>query len=133
MLYVGRMSHAVILFHESSMETKTNSLHTHNLEDLRALRRTDKRHAPVLNFNYPHNHTRFELEAISDASMSPATEGGGRGGYIIFRRCGDTIHPVQWSARKLRRVARSSSTAELLSASDAASSIVYLQELMNEI
>lgn len=34
-----------------------------------------------------------------------------RGAFVIVRRNGDITHPIHWSARKLRRVARSSAKA----------------------
>lgn len=132
MLYVGRMSQPVMLYHASHMATKVGDLKAHHLKDLRALLKFDKKHTPALCFLKPSSGSKFSLEAISDAAMSPISEGGGRGAHIIIRRNGDVSHPIYWSARKLRRVARSSSTAELLSASDAASSLIYLQHLMEE-
>lgn len=64
--------------------------------------------------------------------MSSIAEGGGRGALVIVRRCGHVVHAIHWSARKLRRVARSCATAELLAASDAASTLIYLQSLIDE-
>lgn len=133
MLYIGRMSNPVMLYHASHMATKTNRLETHHLKDLKSLLKYDKQNSPTILFKTPSQSGKFTLEAISDASMSSASEGGGRGAYIIYRRTGEIVHPLFWNARKLRRVARSSSTAELLAASDAASNLVYLQELIAEI
>lgn len=50
-----------------------------------------------------------------------------------MRRSGDIDHTFHWCTRKLRSVARSNSTAELLAASDAASSLLYLQCLLYEL
>ena len=133
MLYIGRMSNPLMLFHASYMASKVNRLESHHLKDLRALLKWDKRTTPTICYNTPSQSGTFILEAISDASMSSISEEGGRGAYLIYRRCNDIVHPLFWNARKLRRVARSSSTAELLAASDAASTLVYLQELIAEI
>lgn len=132
MLYVGRMSNPIMLYHASSMASKVGNLQTHHLKDLKALVKFDKKNVPTLTFVSPNTGT-FSLEATSDAAMSKASEGGGRGAFVIVRRSGDVIHPIYWSARKLRRMARSSSTAELLAASDAANALVYLKELLSEI
>lgn len=91
----------------------------------------DQRVTPTLSFNIPTDNNPFSLEKISDESMSSLVEGGRRGGYITIPIHGDLIHPIQWSARKLRRDALSRSTAELLSASDAASTLVYSQEVLS--
>lgn len=65
--------------------------------------------------------------------MSPPTEGGGRGVLFIFMRCGDTINPRVWSARKLRIAVRYRSSVELLAASDVVSSATYIQHLLAEL
>lgn len=128
------MSQPIILYHAGHMATKVNELQTHHLKDLCALLRFDKKQTPTLRFaSPPEKGQQFSLEAISDASMAKASEGGARGAYVIMRRLGDVTHPIHWSAKKLRRVARSSSTAELLAASDAVSSLTYLQALLSEL
>lgn len=133
MLYIGRMSSPIMLYHASFMASKTNRLETHHLKNLKSFVKLDKRTPPSITFNSTDSPGNFSLEVISDASMSSKAEEGGRGAYIIYRRCNDVVHPLFWSARKLRRVSRSSSTAELLAASDAASNLVYLQELIAEV
>ncbi len=65
--------------------------------------------------------------------MSAKAEGGSRGGFIVFRRSGDTVHPIYWSSRKLKRVARSSSTAEILAAADAIDMASHLVALAEEL
>lgn len=54
-------------------------------------------------------------------------------GLIIFRRFGNIVHPIQWCARKLRRVACSSSTAEVLAAAKSMSDGLYIQTLISEL
>ena len=56
-----------------------------------------------------------------------------RGGYIIFPRNGDNNHPIFWSSRRLRRIARSSTTAEILSATDGLDKAHYLLALVSEM
>lgn len=53
----------------------------------------------------------FTLEAVSAASMGKAAKGGSRGSHIIMRRLGEITHPKNLSAKELRRVHMSSSTA----------------------
>lgn len=127
------MSQPVMLYHARSMAKKTSALRPHHLKDLRYILRVIKRDPPSQFFNTPSSHNPYTLEVVSDASKSPIAEGGAHGGYFILRRRGGLIHSIIWSARKLRRVARSSSTEELLPASYATSTLVYLQELFAEI
>lgn len=129
-LYVGRTSNLLMLFHSSKMSA---GLEQHHLKDLLALVKSDKQNVPTILFRSPYESVRFDMADMSDASMSPTSEGGRRGAYILYRRCGDVIHPIFWSARKLRRIARSSMTAELLAASDAFSTLRYLQKLHAEL
>lgn len=64
----------------------------------------------------------FVLVIISDGASAAAHDVKGRGGFIILRRLGNIVHPIQWSARRLRHVSRSSDTDEILDAADALSS-----------
>lgn len=131
-LYIGRLTNPVLQYHCSKMASKVSSLHTRHLKTLKSIVNSQTKTPPQITYNPAPDGAAFSLQALSDASMSTAIEAA-RGGFIIFRRCGDTVHPIYWSARKLRRVARSSSTAELLAASDATNALAYLQCLLNEV
>lgn len=102
MLYVGRMSQPIMLYHASHMASKLNTLKLHHLKDLGSLLRFDKKNVPILRFLPPSTKGGFSLLAISDASMSNAADGGARGAFILVRRHGDIAHPIFWCARKLR-------------------------------
>lgn len=52
--------------------------------------------------------------------------------YLICRRCGDVVHPIHWSSRELRIVARSSMTAEILAATEVTSIGLYVSEVSGE-
>lgn len=41
------------------------------------------------------------LGMISEAAMATETEYKGRSGHINLRRCGNVVHTIHWSARKL--------------------------------
>jgi len=56
-----------------------------------------------------------------------------RSGYIIFRRTSEMVHPIFWSSRRLKRVARSSATAEILASAEAADKGYYLSKLAEEL
>lgn len=82
----------------------------------------------------PHPDDAFEkpflLYIISDGSMATGNDTKGRSGHITFRRLGNIVHKIQWSALKLWRVVRSSATAEILSASEAMSTGLYMHEII---
>lgn len=134
-LFVGRMSHPVLLRISSMMATKTSSLRKHHLKDLYALIRYAIKNAPTLTFKtVPASHSsEFSYAVYSDGSMGTKKDDAARGGFIIFRCNGKISHPIYWHSRKLRRVARSSATAEILSAADAMDKAAYLSVLTKEI
>eukprot|EP00171_Calliarthron_tuberculosum_P018277 IDg18277t1 len=133
MLYIGRVSQPVIMYYASHMATKTSRLMSHHCKELSSLIRFSKRTAPELMFKPPVDQGEFYLDGYTDAAPGGKKDESARGGFVIFRRNGDTTHPIYWSARKLRRVARSSSTAEILSAADTTDMLSYLQHLLAEL
>ncbi len=133
MLFIGRMSQPIMLRIASQMATKINKLHLHHLKDLDALIRYSKKYEPCISFPSSEAGSKFHFDVYSDASMSSKSEEGARGGFVIFRRSRDIVHPIYWSSRKLRRVARSSSTAEILAAADAIDMASYLASLAAEL
>lgn len=131
-LYVGRLTNPVLQFHCSHMASKISALHVRHLKTLRTLVNNQTKTPACVAYHHPSKASPFTLQSVSDASMATADESA-RGGFLIFRRCGDVTHPIYWSARKLKRVARSSSTAELLAASDATNALAYYQILLAEV
>ena len=132
-LFVGRMSHPPLLRIASEMAGKLPTLLVHHLKDLQAQISQTKQHKCTLNFKHPSESRKFYLDVYSDAKMISKGDCGAREGYIIFRRSGDAVHPLYWISRKLRRVARSSSTAEILAAADACDKAMYIRCLLHEI
>ena len=122
-----------MLFIASMMATKSSNLLPHHIKDLQARIRYAKGHPPEVKFETCHNKGPFMLDVIADAAMANKMQEAPREGYIIVRRYRDTVHPIFWNSRKLRRVARSSGTAETLAASDAVDFGIYLQKLLDEI
>ena len=132
LLFIGQLSQPVALYYASHMATKINSLRMSHLKDLRALVRVVRKSNPTLLFNRPISNAPFHLDVLTDAAMSNKNSTGARGGLLIFRRSGDVVHPIHWQSRKLRRVARSSSTAEIIAAADGTDFALHLQNLIAE-
>lgn len=130
-LYIERLTNPVLQYHCSQMETRVSALCIHHLRTLKSVFNQHLKYAQIGSYMNG-NGSNFSLHALSDAAMATDTDSA-RGGYIIFGRCGDTVHPIAWNERKLRRVARSSSTAELLAASGTMSMLAYLQILKGEL
>ena len=74
------------------------------------------------------------LECFSDASFANLSDGGSQGGFIIFlkdvngNRC-----PLHWQSRKVRRVVKSTLSAEALALLDGAETAVYLGKMLQEL
>ena len=131
-LFTGRMSQPVMLRIASEMATKTNRLLVHHLKDLRAQVKYAMSISHDVLYAKSEASGKFYLDIYSDATCSK--DGlNSREGFIIFRRLNDYVHPIYWMSRKLRRIARSSSTAEILGASDALDKGLYLSALLKEI
>lgn len=94
MLFIGRMSQPPMLFHASHMATKLKKLLSHHLKDLAALVKNDKKQIPKLLFISTPIGSKYALEAYSDAAMCNKQSSEGRNGFIVFRRCGDIVHPI---------------------------------------
>lgn len=135
MLFIGRMTSPILLLHASMAASKIADLRRHHLRALATNLKRLKRNPAELHFLAPNRTVwnPFVVDIISDAAMAAVGETKGRGGYIIFRRSNHVVHPIQWSARKLRRVARSSVTAEVLGAADAMSNGLYIREILAEL
>lgn len=80
---------------------------------------------------FPPNAQGFKLESMSDALMrSTDKKENVREGIILFRRYKEIVHNIGWTSRLEKRVARSTSTAELLTAADAVDKRTYFTYLL---
>lgn len=74
------------------------------------------------------------LECFSDASFANLSDGGSQGGFIIIlsddrgNRC-----PLFWQSRKIRRVVKSTLSAETLALLECAETAIYLREIIAEL
>ena len=75
-----------------------------------------------------------ELECYSDASFGNLSDGGSQGAFIIFlkdrngKRC-----PILWQSRKVRRVVKSTLSAETMALLDCAEAAVYIGYIFSEV
>ncbi|KAG0710632.1 Retrovirus-related Pol polyprotein from transposon RE1 [Chionoecetes opilio] len=74
------------------------------------------------------------LECFSDASFANLAGNGSQGGFAIFLRDdGGKRCPVYWQSRKIKRVVKSTLSAEALALLECAETAVYLAKLLHEI
>ena len=74
------------------------------------------------------------LDCYSDASFANICDGSSQGGFIIFlrdlegKRC-----PVLWQSRKIRRIVKSTLSAEAMALLDCAEAAVYIANILYEL
>ena len=74
------------------------------------------------------------LLAYSDASYANLPDGSSQGGYIVFLADNQgNISPITWASRKLRRVCRSTITAETMAMLDTIDLCVWLFSMFKEV
>ena len=74
------------------------------------------------------------IECYSDASFANLPDCGSQSGVVIFIRDGNGRRcPVFWQSKKIRRVVKSTLSAETLALLDGAESAVYLSKILREI
>ena len=74
------------------------------------------------------------LLAYSDASYANLPDGGSQGGYIVFLADKQqNVSPITWSSRKLRRICRSTITAETMATLDTIDVCAWLVHMFREV
>jgi hypothetical protein len=76
----------------------------------------------------------IHLLAYCDASYGNLSDGSSQGGYVIFLADERGYSsPICWSSRKLRRVCRSTLTAETMAMPDAIDACIWLSHIVSEV
>ena len=69
-----------------------------------------------------------------DSSWNNLPYGGRQGAYIILLKDNNNfISPIEWSSTKIRRVARSTVTAETLAMLDACDAVFFISKIVTEL
>lgn len=132
LLYIGRLFSPTIALHASQAATICSDLLSHHLWALNATLSTIKNCLCIITY-LPSNGQSFKLEAMSDASIQTWDKRTNvREGIILFWKSYNIVHAIRWIKRLARRVARSTSTAELLADADAFERITYFKHLFEE-
>ncbi|KAK3874911.1 hypothetical protein Pcinc_020228 [Petrolisthes cinctipes] len=74
------------------------------------------------------------MECFSDASFANLVGNGSQGGFVIFLRdASEARCPIFWQTRKIRRVVKSTLSAEDLALLECAETAVYLASILSEL
>lgn len=129
------MSASVILMHASLAAEKRSALKCHHLMALGAVSQGINVDTVKILFKPTHGYigVPLPLEIVYDTAMRTATEEKGRSGNFIFRPNGDVAHPIQWNVRKIRHVASSRRTADILNATEEKSMGMFLETVFANV
>ena len=76
----------------------------------------------------------LKLSAFCDASFANLKDGGSQGGVIIFiTDQHNNASPIYWTSRKMRRVCRSTISAETMALLEATETSFWLASIINEL
>ena len=82
----------------------------------------------------PLDVSSLKLMVFADASFANLADGGSQGGHIVF--LSDKVHnsvPISWNSKKIRRVVRSTLSAETLATVDALDSAYLISNILKEV
>ena len=74
-----------------------------------------------------------QLVCFSDSAFANLDQGGSQGGFIIFLFSDGKNMPVIWKSNKIRRVARSTITAETLALLDAIDCVIFVRKFLQTL
>lgn len=127
LLYTGQPARPVAAYHASAAATKCVYHRLHPLKALNAALKTIRRYAASLNFE-PFQNSKFELEAVYDASMvTEKSQANVCERFFIFRGSESSVHGISWILRCAGIVAKSTRTTDLLAAEDAVNELTYFK------
>ena len=80
------------------------------------------------------NPENLRIAVYVDATLASSSNGGSQGGYLIFivgenRKCS----LLNWQSKRIKRVVRSSLSAETLVFCDALDDAIFLQQMVSEL
>ena len=82
----------------------------------------------------PLDRESLKLVVFADASYANLTDGGSQGGHIIFLADGtQRAVPLAWSSKRIKRVVRSTLSAETLSTVDALDTAHLVMSMLKEV
>ena len=129
--WISSQSNPTIAFDVCQLSTK---LHSATLDDLiKAIKVQRKAKEPII-IKFAKLGSEIHLVAYCDASYGNLPNGCSQVGYIIFLEDKEgNVCPISWSSRKLRRVCRSTLTAETMAMLDTVDAVVWISHIVKEI
>ena len=122
-----------IAYYACQFSSKACNATLRDIQDMNKVVRYLKTNPVVLRFPPFSGFSELILEVYCDAAYGNLAGGASQGGYVILVSDGVVRTPVSWSSHKLKRVSRSTLTAETLALADAIDAAIYISALMSEV
>ena len=87
----------------------------------------------MLQFPSLGNLESLYITCFSDASFANLKSGASQGGFVIFLCGSEKFSPTAWKSRKLKRVVKSTLSAETLALEEALESYFMIRSLLCEV
>ena len=84
-------------------------------------------HFPKMDLN------NLSVYCYSDASHGNLSNGGSQGGLFTEIRCGSMSCPIEWQSKRIRRMAKSTLSAETIAMVEAMDSAFYIKHLLQDM
>ena len=81
----------------------------------------------------PLNLKKASLVSFADASFANLQNGASQGGFVIFLESENRVIPLAWQSRKIRRVVKSTLSAETMALMEGAEHCFLLKTMLKEI
>ena len=89
-----------------------------------------KRSKVTLKFHNLGNLEKSSIACFSDAAFANLKNGGSQGAFIIFLYGNNKYAPIAWTSRKLKRVVKSTLSAETLALEESLKTCFMIKSLL---
>lgn len=134
LLWLAHQSRPDLLFDVTLIASKLKDAKVKDIMTMNKIIVKAKSSKMHLTFQRLGSDSDISLVVFSDAALGNLPDGGSQGGYLILL-VGESgkFSPIWWNSRKIRRVVRSTLSAETLSMSDAIDMAVFIATLYSEL
>lgn len=121
-------------FEVSRLASKVNKAKVHNIVEINKVVKKAKSEEVVLRFPKLKNIKECKIIVYSDASFGNAEAGGSQGAHLIFLADSEYNSAIiSWSSTRMKRVVRSTLSAETLALSDAVDKARFINKILSRL
>ena len=133
-LWIANQTRPDILFDASSLSAVFKKAKVSDLIETNKVVRRIQSENVTLKFGQLGHMNMLRLLIYSDASLGNLPDGSSQGGYIIFLTGVEgRVAPIAWQSKRIRRVVRSTLSAETLAMADAIDTGMFIAALFTEL